>query len=528
MNSTRPERRRWRNLDRVFRNGAVARRSKLERTQLFLFELCSLSYRYGELANTFFLNMRMLASKKNLAFLLVGAERMPYVMSAQGEKLNKFDGESLNSFDLANEWSDYRSLVENPLRDMVTIYEEAIRKLFDYTNGHPYFTKVICSAVFERSVRFRDAEVSATEVTKAAEQVIMNLDVNSFAHYWRDGIRGGAEEVEIISLNRCRTLVAWARVARIGRPTNRENLVDNLYTRLLPAGDVPPLLDDFVRRDVFQLHDNMYFASVKLFGDWLTESGFSRLISDQLGDELAQAKQVREDEAYVEAAEVAELVDRWDLYQGRQITSDDIRQWLDQVESNEDRRLLFKVLQNIRFVGEPEVREKWAQAHRRIRDKLPPFTRRSLTEQREDMLVTYADGPGKSGAYYAGVYAAVNEVSTERIVEPSLVAETLNSMDEGSIRGVVVVDDMLGTGQNLVDKLMQRVKEFRVAGVGEAIPLLLVVLNATSEGEARVRGYLAARFTQCRIGSVRVAGAKLLCIWTVSGVLELGGRKTKG
>ena len=61
-------------------------------------------YRYGELANTFFLNMRTLASKKNLAFLLVGAERMPYVMSAQGEKLNKFARESLNSFDPTQEW----------------------------------------------------------------------------------------------------------------------------------------------------------------------------------------------------------------------------------------------------------------------------------------------------------------------------------------------------------------------------------------------------------------------------------------
>ena len=447
-------------------------------------------YRYGELANTFFLNMRMLASKKNLAFLLVGAERMPYVMSAQGEKLNKFAGESLNSFDLTNEWSDFHALVENPLRNAVTIYEEAVRKLFDYTNGHPYFTKVICSVVFERAVRFRDAEVSATEIIKAAEQVVMTLDINSFAHYWRDGIRGGAEEMEIISLNRCRTLVAWARVARTGRPTSHENVVENLHTRLLAAGDVPPLLDDFVRRDVFQLRESEYITTVKLFHDWLTEGGFSRLISDQLGDELAQARQLREDEAYVHAAEIAELVDRWDLYQGRQITSDDIRQWLAQVESNEERRLLFKLLQNVRFVGEPEVREKWTQAHRRIRDKLPPFTRRSRAAQREDILVTYADGPGKSGAYYAGLYAAVNEISTELVVEPSSVVDRIVAADEGSIRGVVVVDDMLGTGQNLVDKLMLRVDGFREAEIGVTIPLLVVVLNGTPEGEARVRAYL--------------------------------------
>ena len=426
--------------------------------------------------------MRMLASKKNLAFLLVGAERMPYVMAAQGEKLNKFAGVSLNSFDLTNEWVDYRALVETPLRNAVTIYESAVRKLFDYTNGHPYFTKVICTAVFERAVRFRDAEVSATEVIKAAEEVVMNLDINSFAHYWRDGIRGGAEEIEIISLNRCRTLVAWARVARTRRPTSHENVVENLYTKLLHAGDLPLLLDDFVRREVFRLLDHEYFTTVKLFGDWLKESGFSRLISDQLGDELAEARQVREDEAYVQAAEVVELVDRWDLYQGKQINSDDIRRWLGQVQSNEERRILFKILQNVRFVGEPEVREKWAHAHRRIREKLPPFTRRSRTEQREDILITYADGPGKSGAYYAGIYATVNEISTQRIVEPGSVSNVIDVGKQGAIRGVVVVDDMLGTGQNLVDKMMPRVDQFKAAGVGVTIPLLVVVLNGTSDG----------------------------------------------
>ena len=46
-------------------------------------------YRYGELANTLFLNVRTLSSKKNLAFILVGAERMPYVMASQGDKIEQ-------------------------------------------------------------------------------------------------------------------------------------------------------------------------------------------------------------------------------------------------------------------------------------------------------------------------------------------------------------------------------------------------------------------------------------------------------
>lgn len=67
-------------------------------------------YRYGELANAFFLNLRTISSRRNIAFVLVGAERMPYIMAAQGERLNKFDRELLDSFERETEWEDYLGL----------------------------------------------------------------------------------------------------------------------------------------------------------------------------------------------------------------------------------------------------------------------------------------------------------------------------------------------------------------------------------------------------------------------------------
>ena len=190
-------------------------------------------YRHGELANTFFLNLRTLSSKSNLAFILVGAERMPYVMSAQGEKLNKFARESLDNFDLATEWADYRALIETPVRDAIKLHEPALRKLYDLTNGHPYFTKVLCANVFEHAVQAKDAEVSTSEVSRAADRVVASLDVNAFAHYWRDGIRGGMEEVEVISLHRCRVLVAWARAARAKGNASHESILNNLHSSRL-------------------------------------------------------------------------------------------------------------------------------------------------------------------------------------------------------------------------------------------------------------------------------------------------------
>ena len=447
-------------------------------------------YRYGDLANTFFLNLRTLSSKPNVAFILVGAEKMPYVMSSQGEKLNRFARESLDSFDLSSEWADYHALVENPVSHCIKIHEAAIRKLFDLTDGHPYFTKALCIELYERAVQHTDAEISLAEVDKAAERMIDGLDINAFAHYWRDGIRGDSNEVEIVSLNRCRLLVAWARAARAGLPTTHENISRNLYSSVLPASEVLPLLDDFCRRNVLRQEVETYYPTVSLFSDWLREGGFSRLVSDQLGDELAAARQTREDEAYVHAHEIGALVESWDLYQGRQITSEDVRTWIEQVDSNVEQRILFKILQNVRFLREPEIREKFEQAHRRIRSKLPAFVKRSRAQRRDDIFVTYGDGPGKSGAHYASLYAAVNEISSANIVVPGEVASVVKAVETGRRIGVVLVDDMLGTGNNMIEKLSSLSTAFREAKIGTEVPLSVVVLCGTSKGEGSVRGLL--------------------------------------
>lgn len=452
-------------------------------------------YRFGELAATFFLNLRTLASKPNLAFILVGAERMPYVMSSQGEKLNRFVSESLDSFDLDTEWADYRSLVEQPVAHSIKIHEPALRRLFELTNGHPYFTKVLCATIFECAVEAKDAEVSEAEVKKAADRVVSSLETNAFAHYWRDGIRGDSKDVEIKSLKRCRTLVAWARASRANQSTTYENIMKNLHSSLMHSSEVLPLLEDFCRRSVFCQSDDKYFPAVDLFSVWLREGGFSKLISDQLGDELAEAKQLREDRAYINANEIVELVDTWDLYQGRKISTDDVRSWINQVESNVERRILFKLLQNVRFFRDPEAREKFAHAHDRIRSKLPVHVRKFRKHQRGDIFVTYADRIGKSGSHYASLYAMENGILSRNIIEPWRVLSSLESKPQNEKFGLVLVDDLIGTGNNLVSRLKELSGDFIKLGVGIKIPLSVIVLCGTKEGESKVRMYLENNMT---------------------------------
>ena len=336
----------------------------------------------------------------------------------------------------------------------------------------------------------KDAEVSSTDVSSAAEIVVANLDINVFAHYWRDGIRGDPEEVEIVSLKRRRLLVAWARTARSRDSLTFGGIQGNVRSPFLPGDEVLPLLEDFCRRQVFQERDDSFFPTVLLFATWLKEDGFAKLISDRLGDELAEAKQRREDAAYVQSAEIVAVADRWDLYQGQQITEDRIRAWIEQVESNVEQRLLYKVVQNVRFFSDPEIRENFVHAHRRIRDQLPVYTKTRRAQRRTDIFVSYVDGPGKSGSFFANLYALANGLASGNVVEPSALCKTLSELDGEQKVGLVIVDDMIGTGNGLVENLSKRSQDFQTAGVGSDIPLSVVVVCGTKEGENRIRRHL--------------------------------------
>ena len=450
-------------------------------------------YSHGELASTFFLNLRTLASRKNLAFVLVGAEKMPHLMSAQGEKLNKFDGESLNSFNQETEWADFSSLVRDPLGKSIFFHDGALRRIYDLTDGHPYFTKALCSKVYELAVHAKDAEVSRVDIDKAAQRLLVSLDTNAFAHYWRDGTRGGADDVEIASVKRCRTLVSWARTVRSGAKPSREEIERRLHSHLR-ADEMRRELDDFCRRAVFTEMGGQYFPKVELFGRWLLDGGFARLVDGNLGDELEDKRKLEEDAAYVKAEEIVELVQRWPHYQGTKLTEDRVRAWVDQVETNVSRRQLFKLLQNVRFVTDGEVQEAFRGAYENFRNRLPVIVQRRRGQRRDDVIVTFLGGAAKSGQHFANLFAQANRITQTNVIAPERMERRLKDAQNGGTAAIVVVDDMIGTGASLTGELDSNSDMLEASGVGSHVPLFVCVFCATEEGEARARRHLERKF----------------------------------
>ncbi len=446
-------------------------------------------YRYGSLAEVFFANLRTLAARKNLAFLLVGGEKMPFIIGAQGDQLNKFVREPLDYFSRADEWSDFVELVTGPTRDSLNWEDAALNELFTLTHGHPYYTKLLCAKIFSNAVAQRDTEVMASDVRRALRGRVSELDTNSFAHFWKDGINSEREAAEIIELKRLRTLVAFGRASRLGAATKDSMMAEIPSTAMHPQEAIP-VIEDFCRRDIMIDQDGKYAIQVPVFFRWLTDVGVSKLISSTLADELEVAQRAANDAAYVKATEIETVIKSWPLYRGTQITGESVRAWLEQVGDAQDQRLLFTIIKNMRFVTPPQIGEALKSAHSRIIGKIaPPLTRDNKVEKRRDLVITYLDGVGKSGATYARAYAKENGVLMERVIERSRVQKRLTAESEAP-NAVVLVDDISGTGNTLAELLKDFLEESAASLEAGGITLAIVLLFATEEARDRIESVL--------------------------------------
>ena len=447
-------------------------------------------YRYGPLAEAFFSNLRTLSAKRNLAFVLVGGEKMPFIIGAQGDQLNKFVREPLDYFSRSDEWEDYVELVKAPVRANLNWQENSITELFNSTAGHPYYTKLVCSKVFATAVVERDTEVIAADVRRAINQCLSELDTNAFAHFWKDGLNGERDEAEVIELKRLRVLVAFGRAARLGNVT-RDSVIGNLGNLPIDSGAVNLIIDDFLRRDVLRESSGTLTAGLPLFQRWLADVGVTKLIASTLADDLEAEIQKANDEAHVQSAELTQLVRDWPLYRGREITAETVRAWLDQVPHPQEQRLLFKLLGQLQFITPIQIAELLRTAHfRAVVQETPLHIKESKIEKRRDLLVTYVDGPGKSGAYFARAYAKEIGVLLECVVEPSRVLRKIGQ-DDDLPSAIVIVDDLAGTGTTITDAVEKFLHPITEHLERRGIPVVLVLLFATEDAELKLRKRLS-------------------------------------
>lgn len=407
-------------------------------------------YKRGTIGDTFFLSLRAISGKTNFGFILVGGEKMEFIISTQGDALNKFEPFRIDYFE--NHQSDFKDLVKKPVAQWnIEISERAIYELYEQTGGNPYFTKQICGELFKLIVNRRDGHITEKEVEEATKITINKLASNSFLHFWEDGLFE-IDRAEKRSMDRRKVLLALAEISRKDINFNQETIIEQAMKYGLNEHEVKFELRDFERRQIIVSEDDtVYKYKVPLFGKWLKEKGLHEIITTFTDLDAILSTKKQEEEAYVRSEEIIQLISNWGQYLSRPITEDKVRAWLNQFKENTEQRLMFRILKHLKFYNGDNLRTKMKEAHGIIVRggiSLRRYETGNQRRKRADILVSYLeDNPSKSGCSYAKIFADENQIYTKNIIERGKLAQTLTDQTRmEKIQCLVFVDDFIGTG----------------------------------------------------------------------------------
>lgn len=417
-----------------------------------------------EVVDSLFLTVRAISNKKRIGFLLVGGEKMDFIISCQGEKLNKFQSIRVDYFNKSKYLSDFQELARKPVEGIIEFTDKSLEYLYNQTAGNPFFTIIICDKLFKQMIKKRDTHVTEFEMEDAVNELILENNTQIFSHFWEDGIKAKEDKKEEISMNRRKVLIAIGEILQKDNKLNKNTAIEKIMQHDIEENIIKENLEEFVQRQVLYLEDEEYKFKINIFKEWLMENGINNIITTIPDRERYKYKKKEEELAKIKSSELVELQDSWEqfTYNGKQITSDMIRCWLEQFETNIHQRLMFKILQNVQVYSEYNIGIKMVEIYRNItKQEEKNFIWKQIQgkRKRDDILVSYLeDDFSKSGIGYARRFTEKNNILAARAVERLKVINSLEQNEQ--IKVLLFVDDFIGTGQSICDNLEEFVSDF--------------------------------------------------------------------
>ncbi|MBL7129283.1 MAG: ATP-binding protein [Ignavibacteria bacterium] len=449
-------------------------------------EIPSELYKFSDIGNTFFHNMRSLSKENFIGFVLVGSENIEIIKQST-EMINKFENFRVDYFDKENYWNDFKDLVKRPLNEYIEYEDVAILRLFNITEGNPFYTNLICSKVYDQVIENRNAFITEDDVDKGIHASIKSLETNEINHFWKDcNVTSEAANKDLIETNRRKFLVGFACIEREKGIVTKEYLVDeHKFKNSIPINE---LLESFKNRGIIISENDILRIKPNLIGGWLKEKGIDSITTGFLDDEAITILKEKEHQAFVTDEEVVKIAEKWGIYNGHQLSPIEVRAWLNQFENNQEKRLMFRILSELKFYSEQEVREKLRILHEQIKINIKTYRKDKEINIREILLTNMAN-IAKSGYVYLRKYAQENKILQENIVHFSKITETLES--NSRIQLILIIDDIIGTGRTQIELTSKYLNE-EILGIIKSrnIKLIYASICGTNKGIKTIQEFL--------------------------------------
>lgn len=447
----------------------------------------------GETAKSFVLTIRSISNREPFGFILVGGEKLEYILS-QWQEFNKFRPIRVDYFDKKTEWEDFKNLIRNPVNGILEISDKAIDYIYNQTSGNPYFTKKICIELFTYMTNNRDYHVTEVEAKRATDTARdgHKIAATDFSHFWKDGIKDKEEKEEEISINRRKILLSIGSLLKEDKATSKQAIVDRGIINGLSEMQASKTLEEFLQREIIRVENNNYLFVVKFFQDWLISNGLDKIITTFREEQILELRKHYDDQLRITHQELNNLSNRWPTYKGKEITTEILREWLDQFEGIENQRFIFTIIENIKFYSLIEIREKMELIFNEVRKEIKKAEKEIILKEgkrkRDDIIISYFDtSPVKSGAEYAKIFVETNNIYKDFASTPEKLELKLNSTN--NINAILFVDDFIGTGQSIIENLNQIIPSIKDLIKKRKILVIIGAITGFQEAKHKIEEF---------------------------------------
>lgn len=312
-------------------------------------------FRDSVIGETLALNLgKGLNEFENVSILLVGSETMD-TKSKQSMRLNTFESKKVDAFDKDTEFTEFSKVVTKPSEPCLEFDPRVIDWLYDYTSGNPYFTNLLCSAIFDRAYDIRKSYIDLEFARNEVNHAIKQFSKKEFEHFWIDGL---SEEDEILYKKylerRQRLLFAAAELLKEKNPCRWTNIRKRIKQPLdykVTETQWDETFHEFLNRGIFKGDFQSIKIDPPLFQDWLTDDGLYKVVAEIENREQFIDKLNEEEALSLTDEEIHEIQKRC----GDEVRYSQLRRFFNQIESIPQRRNIADLLKDILYISSDQL-----------------------------------------------------------------------------------------------------------------------------------------------------------------------------
>jgi hypothetical protein len=440
----------------------------------------------GNLGDSFSLNIgKGLNSLSYVGFILVGSENM-HLLDRQEINYNSFQNREVDTFNKNTEFDSFKKIIVGPVHPYITYSTEAVEKIYEVTNGNPYFANLICANVFNFSSKLKDNEVDINIVSKAISLIVNSYQKSHFEHFWSDGItEDSTVKKERKADIRRRLLVSYSLCFFQTQTFPAKNEIIRNFKKPMEYDvetyEIENTITEFYNRKIFFDENNVIRIRPFLFEQWLCGQGRT-LIIEGISDLEALHREKQLEAEHALKNEELQRVSENLIFKGQKKVVSELRNYFNQFGNPFEQRRIYNLIDSAFYVSKNEIIDFFKHEQRNLfRETELEIKSNAKSPYREDVEVySFPDTINENIEIFETfkLFTLIRKAKTLKNINANKDAWK-NSGAKDIIIYESVIDSFSTIQQHLISFFDEKI-------ISEKVPVKLVALVVTSKAKADI------------------------------------------